>query len=265
VQTEAEARKAVQELAARRVDFVKIWVDDRDRTDPKLPPALYRAIIDEAHAHKLRVVAHVYYLADGKDLLRAGIDGFAHGIRDVDVDEEFITLFKARPDVFLIPNLPDRAPAASDLPLLSETFPAAQIAQMREVTAKGLPARPRLFDVQARSLAKLNAAGIRIGFGTDAGVGAPLGWAAHAEMADMVESGLTPAEAIVAATSTSAAILKLDQRGVVADGTVADFIVLDANPLESITNTRRIDSVYLNGKKVDRAALRTAWSGRSSD
>jgi imidazolonepropionase-like amidohydrolase len=265
VQTEAEARKAVQELAARRVDFVKIWVDDRDRTVPKLPPALYRAIIDEAHAHKLRVVAHVYYLADGKDLLRAGIDGFAHGIRDVDVDEEFITLFKTRPDVFLIPNLPDRAPAASDLPLLSETFPAAQIAQMREVAAKGLPARPRLFDVQARSLAKLNAAGVRIGFGTDAGVGAPLGWAAHAELADMVESGLTPAEAIVAATRTSAAILKLDQRGVVADGKVADFIVLDANPLESITNTRRIDSVYLNGKKVDRAALRAAWSGRSSD
>ena len=265
VQTEVEARKAVQELATRHVDFVKIWVDDRDGTVTKLPPAIYRAVIDEAHAHKLRVVAHVYYLADGKDLLRAGIDGFAHGIRDLEVDEEFIALFKARPDVFLIPNLPDRAPAASDLPLLSETFPADQIASMREASAKGNPARPRLFDVQARSLARLNAAGVRIGFGTDAGVGAPLGWAAHAELADMVESGLTPAQVLVAATRTSAAILRLDQRGMVANGRIADFIVLDANPLENITNTRRIDSVYLSGKKVDRATLRAAWNGRSSD
>ncbi len=265
VQTAGEARKAVQELAARNVDFVKIWVDDRDGTVPKLPPALYRAVIDEAHAHKLRVVAHVYYLADGKDLLRAGIDGFAHGIRDLEVDDEFIGLFKSRPDVFLIPNLPDRAPLASDLALLSETFPPEQIASMREATAKESPARPRLFDVQARSLARLNAAGVRIGFGTDAGVGAPLGWAAHAELADMVESGLTPAQALVAATRTSADILRLDQRGMVGQGRFADFIVLDANPLENISNTRRIDSVYLSGKRVDRRTLRAAWSGRSSD
>jgi imidazolonepropionase-like amidohydrolase len=265
VRTEAEARTAVQELAARKVDFVKIWVDDREGTVPKLPPALYRAVIDEAHAHKLRVVAHVYYLADGKDLLRAGIDGFAHGIRDLEVDEEFIGLFKARPEVFLIPNLPDRAPAASDLSFLSETLPSEQIAPMRETSAKGSPARPRLFDVQARSLARLNAAGVRIGFGTDAGVGSPLGWSAHAELADMVEAGLTPAQALVAATRMSAAILRLDQHGMVANGKSADFIVLDASPLENITNTRRIAAVYLAGREVDRAKLRAGWSGRSSD
>jgi imidazolonepropionase-like amidohydrolase len=207
----------------------------------------------------------VYYLADGKDLLRAGIDGFAHGIRDLEVDEEFIGLFKARPEVFLIPNLPDRAPGVSDLGLLSETFPSEQVAALRAAAAKGAPVRPRLFDMQARSLAKLSAAGVRIGFGTDAGVGAPIGWSAHAELADMVEAGLSPAQAIVAATATSAAILKLDQQGLVASGKTADFVVLDANPLENIVNTRRISAVYLRGRELDRAKLRAGWGGRSSD
>ena len=97
VTTEADARKAVQELAAKKVDIVKIWVDDRDGTVKKLPPPMYRAIIDEAHKNNLRVVAHIFDLADAKELLRAGIDGFAHGVRDVDIDDEFIALMKAAP------------------------------------------------------------------------------------------------------------------------------------------------------------------------
>ena len=74
VTTEAEARKAVQELAARKVDLVKIWVDDRDGKYKKLTPALYGAVIDEAHKHNLRVTAHIFTLEDAKGLLRAGLD-----------------------------------------------------------------------------------------------------------------------------------------------------------------------------------------------
>ena len=106
IDSEADGRKAVQELADKKVDWVKIWVDDRNGTVPKLTPPLYRAIIDEAHKHDLRVVAHIYYLADAKELLRAGIDGFAHGVRDKDIDDEFMKLIKERPNVFVIPNLP---------------------------------------------------------------------------------------------------------------------------------------------------------------
>ena len=108
VTTEAEARKAVQDLAAKKVDIVKIWVDDRDGTVKKLPPPMYRAIIDEAHKNNLRVVAHIFDLEDAKELLRSGIDGFAHGVRDKDIDDEFMTLIKQHPNVFVIPNLPDR-------------------------------------------------------------------------------------------------------------------------------------------------------------
>ena len=87
-----------------------------------------------------------------------------------------------------------------------------------------------------------------------------VGWPAHAELADMVAAGMTPAQVIVAATKTSAAILKLDQLGGSPPGKSADFIVLDGNPLDDITNTRRIDRVYLRGQAIDRAALKASWS-----
>jgi imidazolonepropionase-like amidohydrolase len=259
VTTEAEARQAVRELAAKKVDIVKIWVDDRNKTVTPLPPLLYRPIIQEAHALGLRVVAHVYYLADAKELLRAGVDGFAHGIRDLEVDDEIMALFKERPQFFLIPNLPDTPPFGNDLVWLSETLPWPQIEALKRTAATTLT-RPRLFDVQARSLRKLVTAGVRIAFGTDAGIGAPYGWSAHAEIADMVAAGMTPAQAIVAATRTSAEVLRLDALGTIAPGKSADFIVLNANPLDNIMNTRRISQVYLRGRQINRTALSSEWT-----
>src|SRR3990172_10518513 len=90
------ARLLVRDLADRKVDMVEVWVDDRNGTRPKLPPEIYRAVIDEAHARGLRVMAHVYYLEDAKELLRAGVDGFAHMVRDQELDEEFLRLAKER-------------------------------------------------------------------------------------------------------------------------------------------------------------------------
>src|SRR5688572_27869943 len=179
VTTEAAARAAVRELAAKQVDIVKIWVDDRNKTVTSLPPSLYRPIIDEAHARGLRVVAQVYYLADAKELLRAGIDGFAHGIRDLQVDAEIMGLFKQRPNVFVIPDLPDSPPSQADLAWLRETLPPRAIEDLKHSAVAALP-RQQLFAIQARSLTRLSAAGVRIAFGTDAGVGAPYGWSAHA-------------------------------------------------------------------------------------
>jgi imidazolonepropionase-like amidohydrolase len=258
-QTEAEGRSLVQALKARRVEMIKIWVDDRLGTVPKLQPNVYQAIIDEAHRNGMRVVAHIFALEDGKALLKAGVDGFAHGVRDRDVDQEYLTILKQHPKTWLGPNLPNRAlsaeEAAAEIDWLTDTFPPSQIKRMRDQQARRTAAQAAAlndaFGIQCRNLKKVHDAGMVIGLGTDANN--DIGWAAHVELADMVRCGLSAAEAIVAGTRTSAAILKLDDLGTIAAGKSADFIVLDANPLDDITNSRRISAVVLRGAAVDRS------------
>lgn len=254
VTTEAETRKAVQEQAALKVDIIKLWVDDRMGAYKKLAPALYTAAIDEAHKQGLRVTAHIFTLEDGKGLLRAGLDALAHGVRDRDVDADIIALLKKRPDFVLVPNLPDRG-VATDLSFLSGTIPAGEF-QKLQAAAIDRPEVRNAFAIQARNLARLNQEGVRIALGSDGNTP----WGAHLEMADMVAAGMTPHQVLVAATQNAAALMKLDDMGTLAAGKSADFVVLEANPVDDIANTRRIASVYLRGKAVDREALRAKWS-----
>jgi imidazolonepropionase-like amidohydrolase len=266
VSTEDEARQAVRELAAQRVDFVKIWVDDRNGTVKKLSPALYRAIIDEAHKGKLRVFAHIVALADAKELLRAGIDGFMHPVRDREVDDELLRMLKERPQVFFALTLFAPRLNASERPplwlaesLRSRLTSPEEVARLREVVTSRKPdaVAPAVAEWNriAANVRKLQAAGVKLALGTDVGgasAGGLFGWAEHVELENMVLAGLTPAQAIVAGTSTSAAVLGLDKLGTIAAGKEADFIVLDRNPLDDITRTRRIVNVYLRGRMVPR-------------
>jgi len=162
ITTEAEARKDVQELAAHKADMVKIWVDDRNGTVEKLKPNLYRAIIDEAHKRNLRVMAHTTELADAKDLLRAGLDGFAHMVRDKDVDAEFLALVKERPNVFFLETLwgERRAiyygkPAWLDDATLREAFSADSLKQLAEQFAGDPNANPQAVQ-RGRTMAETN-------------------------------------------------------------------------------------------------------------
>ena len=247
ITTEAEGRKAVEELATHQVDIVKIWVDTRDGKYQKLPPEIYGAIIDEAHKRGLRVTAHIFALEDAKGLMRAGIDAFAHGVRDKDIDDELVAMFQQRPNLILTPNLPDRG-VKVDLSWLRAGLPAAEVDKLEE-TNTDRPQAQALYGIQARNLAKLNAAGVRITLGTDGN----RPWGAHDEMQDMVLAGMTPMQVIVAATRNSAEFLRIADAGTLQAGKSADFIVLDANPLDDITNTRRIAAVILRGAAVDRA------------
>jgi len=247
ITTEAEGRKAVQELAERKVDIVKVWVDTRDDQYKKVPPEIYGPIIDEAHKLGLRVTAHIFNMSDAKGLMRAGLDAFAHGVRDKDVDEETVEMFKARPSLILTPNLPDRG-VKVDLSWLRPGLPAAEFEKL-EAANIDRPREQAFFGIQSRNLAKMNAAGVRITLGTDGNKP----WGPHEEMEDMALSGMTPMQVIVAATRNGAEFLRIADAGTLAAGKSADFIVLDANPLDDITNTRRISSVYLRGAAVDRA------------
>jgi imidazolonepropionase-like amidohydrolase len=247
VTSEAEGRRVVEELAAHKVDIVKVWVDSRDGKYQKLTPEIYGAIIDEAHKRGLRVVAHLFDQDDANGLLRAGVDALAHGIRDKDIDDEMVALFRARPNLVLGPNLPDRG-VRTDLGWLRAGLPAEEYARL-EAANNDNPKTQAFFGIQARNLAKLNAAGVRIVLGTDGN----RAWGPHEEMQDMVIAGLTPMQAIVAATRNGAEYLRLPDAGTLQAGKSADFLVLDANPLDDITNTRRIATVVLRGATVDRS------------
>ena len=245
----ADGRKAVAELAARKVDIVKIWVDTRDNKFQKLTPGIYGAIIDEAHKRGLRVTAHIFDLEDAKGLIRAGVDALAHGVRDRDVDDELVAMVRQRPNLVLTPNLPPRG-VKTDLGWLRSSLPADEMARL-EAANVDRTITQQFYGIQARNLARLNAAGTRITLGTDGNTP----WGPHEEMQDMVAAGMTPMQVIVAATRNSAEFMRLPDTGTLQAGKSADFIVLDANPLDDIANTRRISAVILRGGIVDRAKL----------
>jgi imidazolonepropionase-like amidohydrolase len=293
-----EARKAVQDLAPHKPDFVKIWVDDRNGTQKKITKEIYTAAVDEAHKHNLRAIAHVFDLDDAKGLVRAGVEGFLHSIRDSEVDDEFIKLAKEH-DIWIGVNLgginrrslirENGTPAWFDDPLVKETIPPALIANRAKTYegqrtgagrqgggagrgGRGGPGAGRggggggggaqVYDIA--NVRKLHAAGVRQVLGSDtAGDGNRwIGLMTLAEMENMVAAGFTPAEVIVASTRESAKVLRIDDLGMVAEGKSADFIVLDANPLDDMANMRRIGAVYLRGKEIDRAGLRAKWQAQ---
>jgi len=272
IRTEADARQAVRELAAQNVKIIKTWVDDRGGSVRKLTPDLYGAIIDEAHRLNLRVAVHATGLKDAKSLLRAGVDIFAHMISDV--DDELVELFKQHPKTSILLALggPRRQTYAPWLSpphqLVMETVLPNQIKRLQERLAAVSPEAQALgrasWERLASGIRRLESAGVQIGVGTDGGGQQGdqfVGWTMHTEVENMVAAGMTPADVLVAATRTSAEILALEQLGLIAPGKSADFVVLDANPLDDITNTRAIARVYLRGKEIDRAKMRAGWTG----
>ena len=279
VTTPDEGRKSVREMVAKKVDVVKIWVDDRNGRAPRMPAPVFRAIIDEAHSHGIRVNAHVFYLTDARDLVDAGVDGFAHLVRDRDMDDALISAI-VRKNVYVMPNLggAERTTHAAQPPwlaswlagplLLQDTVPATVIQRMKDTRREPADAeasRAR-YAILQRSLAKLNAAGARIVLGSDTGLPDHFfGFAEQRELQLMVDAGMTPAQVIVAATSRPAEYLRLKNLGTLAPGKAADFLVLDANPREDIANTRRISKVYLRGQEIDRPAMRARWASGATN
>jgi imidazolonepropionase-like amidohydrolase len=280
VTTVEEARAAVQDYVRMQPEFIKIWVDNRAGTKPTLTPVLYRAIIEEAHKYNVPVGVHNVTLADAKELMRAGVDGWLHvPVRGGEAaDDELIAIVKQRiarndrPNIWMTPALITAwmntqgggRPVWLDDPLLRDTYSPQQIEEywgdpLKKMTPDSVELARKDFEVQARSVMRLRAAGMRVVTGTDTGQSRFLiGYFNQLDLESMVAMGMTPMETIVAATRDAAKTAHFNS-GMVAAGKSADFIVLDANPLEKIGNTRRINKVYLRGQEVDRAALKAKW------
>jgi imidazolonepropionase-like amidohydrolase len=274
ITNDAEARQGVKEVAASQIRFIKVWVTDRGGTQRKTAPDAYRALIDEAHKHNIRVVAHATDgVADAKDLARAGLDGSIHAV--LDADEELAALLRKN-NAFVTPaqglglrgNIPGLHPWFED-PFFQEATPPATIERYRRQQATApRPAAGALTLAQrvqrtARMIKVLMNGGVRIAIGTDSGATPdyPPGYPTHREMELYSKMGMTPQQIIIAATKSGAEALGLEKEmGTLEAGKQANLLVLDADPRADIRNTHRIARVYLQGKEVDRAALRRKWN-----
>ena len=281
--TPTEARAEVRETAKRHPDLIKIWVDNMHGTSIAMIPEVYKAIIDEAHANGLRVAAHIYTLEDARQLVGDGVDILAHGVRDKDVDEDFVKSIKGR-GTWYVPTLEldESGYIYAEHPeWLQQTFlhralsPALAVqlndpawrAKVLADTHKVAAAKQALA-TNMKNVKTLFDAGVNIGFGTDSGA-SPLriaGFAEHRELKLLTEAGLTPLQAIQTATKNAAALLHLEDRGVVAPGTLADLLIVDGDPSKDIAAVDRIESVWRRGKKVaDGRGFKTKAKGLRKD
>jgi imidazolonepropionase-like amidohydrolase len=265
VTTAAEARAQVDAQAAKGVDVIKLWIDDVFGTwKVKMPYDITAAIIDEAKKKKLRTVAHVYYMADAQTLIDQGVNGFVHMVRDQPVTPEFISSMKAH-NVWQVSGTLSREwsntyvlPPYVDDPFFTNAVPPALIPLLKSparvnglATGPNWPKFPAVLKNGDNNFKAFVDAGINVGAGTDSGPpGRFHGFFMHLELEEMVKAGLTPSQALVAATSGNARFLNANDLGALAAGKWADFDVLDASPLADIKNSRKISAVYIAGKPV---------------
>lgn len=272
--TEDEARLLVHDLADQGVHFVKMWVNAMPDPGFKITAEMQSVIVAEAMALDLIPVAHINEETDLRQLVDIGVRDFLHTAQDSDLGPEFLemcrtagvtfspTLTNIEAGWYWVEHPDDLKDPEIQAAFEPEAFTRWSDPAVREEAAVA----PNLTSRKARLTGAMTFvktvvdAGIPVAVGTDSGSSSwnvPMGWGTHRELQLYVEAGLTPMQAIVAATRTGAELLAQGDAdyGTVQPGMVADFVVLDANPLADIHNTLAIDRVMQGGKWLDRDAL----------
>ena len=283
--TEGEAREMVRELAGQGVHFVKMWVNAVPEPGETISPEIRTAIVDEAIANGLVPVAHIDDESDGRQLVEAGLRDFLHStvltfgpgagapVDDPEPTAEFIRMCVENgvaftPTLSIIQNnwhFAERPELLEDPELRAAFNPGARArwedpeARAEVVEAPDFEDRKAAFRQVQEFVKTMQDAGVRVALGTDAGTpNVPMGWGVHHELELYVEAGLTPMQALVAATATGASLtppVGEAEFGTLEVGMIADLVVLDADPLADIRNTLRIDRVMKAGAWVDREGL----------
>nr|TFG53161.1 MAG: hypothetical protein E4H34_04050 [Hyphomicrobiales bacterium] len=269
-ENEMEARASVARLADLDVDIVKYHINGRPND---MTPPVYGALVEEARARGLLTAVHIFNLSDAKGAIAAGTNVIAHSVRDRDVDRELIAemlrldvgyiptltrdlsvfIYENEPDFFANPFfLRGQDVYATEIALLTD--PVQQETTRNDAAAQEI----KIALAQAmRNLKILSDAGVTIAMGSDSGSandwGRWQGYFEHVEMEMMVEAGMTEMQVLVAATGNAARLMGLDEIGTLEPGKWADLLVLNADPLADIRNTREIDSVWMAGERRDSA------------
>lgn len=264
-ETEQAIRDEVNRNADMGANFIKVRIDDNLGATPKMPRPFFEALVDQAHSRRLPVAVHLFYLDDAKFVLRAGGDLIAHSVRDLPVDEEFVSLIKEE-GVCYIPTLTrevstfiyESVPSFwGDNYFKREADPAvleeleSPERQSRMASSRAAQGYKEGLEVALANVGALSQASVPVAMGTDSGPPARFqGYFEHMEMQMMVEAGMSPMDVIRASTGIAADCIGMSDIGTLEPNKWGDFSILTANPAEDISNTKTIESVYIAGNLV---------------
>jgi imidazolonepropionase-like amidohydrolase len=270
-----EAQAWVDARIAEGSDYIKAVYDDAleygiGKPTPTLSKEVLKALADAAHKRGKLLVVHIGTLQQALDAIDAGADGLAHLFVGPRSTPDFGTVAAAH-RIFVVPTLTvlnTMCATSFDAELADDPRIAPYLLPSETTAMKarfGLPAKI-VCEGAGEAVRQLRAAHVPILAGTDAGnPGTTQGASMHGEMELLVRAGLTPAEALHAATAAPAAAFHLDDRGQIAPGKRADLVLVNGDPTADIRQTRDIVAVWKAGHAIDRAGWKAAVAKQIAD